>query len=76
MKDLLTYIVCGLVTKPEAVSVKEIERDDCLVLELSVDPEDMGRVIGRGGRIAKDIRTLVKSVSSRQNMKVLVDIID
>lgn len=76
MKELLAYIAQGLVTKPDAVSVTEIQRDDALVLELRVDPEDMGRVIGRNGRIAKDIRTVIKSVSIRENIKVLVDIVD
>lgn len=76
MKELLTYIAQGLVTKPEAVSVTEITRDDVLVLELRVDSSDMGRVIGKSGRIAKDIRTIIKSVSIRDNIKVLVDIVD
>lgn len=76
MKDLLTYIAQNLVTKPENVCVTCEERDDALVLKLSVDPVDMGRVIGRGGRIAKDIRTLIKSASARENKKVFVDIVD
>ncbi|MFI3115388.1 MAG: KH domain-containing protein [Clostridia bacterium] len=76
MKELLTYIAESLVTKPEAVSVTEVLKGETLVLELRVDPSDMGRVIGRNGKIAKDIRTLIKSVGSRDNVKVLVDIVD
>lgn len=76
MKELLTFIARGLVTKPEAVTVIEEERDDAKVLKLSVDSEDMGRVIGRNGRIAKDIRILVKSASSNEPKKVFVDIVD
>ena len=76
MKELLIYIAKGLVTNPSAVSVTEVMKEDALVLELRVDSVDMGRIIGRNGRIAKDIRTLVKSVGSRDNVKVLVDIVD
>ena len=57
MKDLLLYIAQNLVENPDAVSVTEIERDGELTLELRVAPEDMGKVIGRQGRIAKEIRT-------------------
>lgn len=76
MKELLIYIAKSLVTKPDAVSVTEVMKEETLVLELRVDSDDMGRVIGRNGRIAKDIRTLVKSVGSRNNVKVMVDIVD
>ena len=61
LKDLLLYIARNLVENPDAVSVTEVEGDQELTLELRVAPEDMGKVIGRQGRIAKEIRTLVRS---------------
>lgn len=76
MKDLLTYIAKSLVENPDAVNVTEIEKEDGLVLELRVAPDDMGKVIGKHGRIAKEIRTVVKSAALRDNIKVSVDIVD
>lgn len=76
MKDLLTYIAQNLVEHPQAVDVKEAETDGNVVLELRVDPSDMGKVIGRQGRIAKEIRTLMRSVAQRQGKKVSVEIMD
>ncbi len=75
MKELLLYIARNLVDNPDTVSVAEIEGDET-VLELRVAPEDMGKVIGRQGRIAREIRTVVKSVAQRQGKKVSVDIVD
>ena len=75
MKELLTYIAQNLVDNPDAVSVTEYESGGETVLELRVDPEDMGKVIGRQGRIAKEIRTVVRSVAQRSNKKVSVEII-
>ncbi len=76
MKELLTYIVQSLVEHPEAVSVSEVELSGETVLELRVAPEDMGKVIGRQGRIAKEIRALMRSVAQRQGKKISVDIVD
>lgn len=76
MKDLLTYIAQNLVEHPQAVDVQETETDGNVVLELRVDPSDMGKVIGRQGRIAKEIRTLMRSVAQRQDKKVSVEIMD
>ena len=76
MKDLLTYIAQNLVEHPQAVDVQETETDGNVVLELRVDPSDMGKVIGRQGRIAKEIRTLMRSVAQRQVKKVSVEIMD
>ena len=76
MKDLLTYIAQNLVEHPQAVDVQETETDGNVVLELRVDPSDMGKVIGRQGRIAKEIRTLMRSVAQRQGKKVYVEIMD
>ncbi len=76
MKDLLTYIAKSLVENPDAVSVTEVQNEDGLVLELRVSPDDMGKVIGKHGRIAKEIRTVIKSAALRDNIKVSVDIVD
>ena len=76
MKDLLTYIAQNLVEHPQAVDVQETETDGNVVLELRVDPSDMGKVIGRQCRIAKEIRTLMRSVAQRQGKKVSVEIMD
>jgi uncharacterized protein len=66
-----------LVSKPEAVSVEQFEEQDgTVVLELSVDDEDYGRVIGRGGRTANALRTLVKASAVREHKRVLIDIVD
>ncbi|MCI5810711.1 MAG: KH domain-containing protein [Clostridiales bacterium] len=75
MKELLYYIVRQIVDHPDAVSINEVTRDDTLVLELSVDPSDMGKVIGRQGKIAKSIRSIVKAAAIRENIRVNVDII-
>ena len=76
MKELLTYIARNLVDNPDAVSVTEYPGEGETVLELRVAPEDMGKVIGRQGRIAKEIRTLMRSVAQRQGTKVSVEIVD
>ncbi len=76
MKELLLYIAQNLVDNPDAVTVTEIQNDNDTVLELRVAPDDMGKVIGRQGKIAKEIRTLVKSVAQRQDKKVSVEIVD
>lgn len=76
MKDLLLYIARSLVQQPDKVTVTEIEGGDELTLELRVAPEDMGKVIGRQGRIAKEIRTLVRAYAQRTGVKVSVDICD
>ena len=76
MKELLLYMAKNLVDDPEAVTVTEIPDEDGKVLELHVAPSDMGKVIGRQGRIAKEIRTIVKTVAQRTGEKVTVDIVD
>lgn len=74
MKDLLIYIVKNIVEFPDDVTVNEVSKDDGIVLELSVNSSDIGKVIGRQGRIARAIRTLVKSAAIKSNQKVSVDI--
>ena len=76
MKELLTYVARNLVDNPDQVSVTQRDADGEIVLELRVAPEDMGKVIGRQGRIAKEIRTLVRSVAQRSGKRVSIDIID
>jgi predicted RNA-binding protein YlqC (UPF0109 family) len=75
MKELLTYIAQNLVESPDAVVVSQREEEDEVILELRVAPEDMGKVIGRQGRIAKEIRALMRSMAQRQGKRVTVDII-
>ena len=76
MKELLLYMAKNLVDDPEAVTVTEIEAEDGKVLELHVAEGDMGKVIGRQGRIAKEIRTIIKTVAQRTGEKVTVEIVD
>ena len=77
MKDLLEYLVKGLVEHPDAVRITEIEENDgTIVLELSVDEDDYGSVIGRGGRTAMALRTVVKVAAVKEQRRVFVDIVD
>ncbi len=76
MKELLENIAQSLVDNPDGVVVDETVNDNGTLLELKVDPSDMGKIIGKQGRIAKAIRTVVKAVASKEDKKVRVDIID
>ena len=75
MKDLLYYIVANLVDCPDEIQIDEIEKDNETVLELRVAKDDMGKVIGRQGRIAKEIRTIIRSAANRADRRVSVEII-
>ncbi len=76
-RDLLEYLARGLVDEPDHVKVKEVREDDgSVVLELSVAQDDYGNVIGRGGRTASALRTVVKSAAVRHGHRVFVDIVD
>ncbi len=75
MKEVLEIIAKALVEKPDEVSVTEIEDGDGVILELRVADSDMGKVIGKQGRIAKAIRTVVKAAASIENKRVSVDIV-
>jgi predicted RNA-binding protein YlqC (UPF0109 family) len=75
LKELVEVIAKALVDHPEMVKVRETENERSIVLELTVAPEDMGKVIGRNGRIARAIRTVVKSSSARLDKKVIVEIL-
>ena len=76
MKDLVEIIAKSLVDNPNEVHVNEIQGEQDLVHELRVAPEDMGKVIGKQGRVAKAIRTVVKAAALNENQKVVVEIID
>ena len=75
MVELVKYMAQALVEKPEAVDVREVENEDSIVIELRVDPDDMGKVIGKQGRIAKAIRSVVKAAASKDDKKVVVEIV-
>ena len=77
MKDLLEYLARGLVEHPDAVRVTEVEENDgTIVLELSVDEDDYGSVIGRGGRTAMALRAVIKAAAVKEQRRVFVDIVD
>jgi predicted RNA-binding protein YlqC (UPF0109 family) len=76
MKELLEYLAQGLVERPDAVHVEQVEEEDATVLELSVADDDYGNVIGRGGRTASALRAVIKSAGVKRNRRVFVDIID
>ena len=76
MKELLTYIIQSLVENPDEVSVTERKAEGETVFEVRVAEGDMGKVIGRQGRIAKEIRALVKAHGLRDGRKIMVDILD
>ena len=76
-KELLEYLAQGLVDEPEEVSVEQFEEDDgTIVFELCVAEEDYGKVIGRGGRTAHALRTVVKAAATGDGRRVLLDIVD
>gem|GEM_PF-328130 len=76
VRDLLEYLARGLVERPERVRVRELPEEEAIVLELSVDDGDYGNVIGRGGRTANALRTVIKSAAARRRQRVFVDIVD
>jgi uncharacterized protein len=75
MSDLVEYIAKALVDNPDEVSVNEVEGSQSIIIELKVAGEDMGKVIGKQGRIAKAIRTVVKAAAIKENKRVVVEII-
>jgi predicted RNA-binding protein YlqC (UPF0109 family) len=74
--DLVEYLARRLVESPDAVSVDEVEEDGALVIQLRVATEDLGRVIGRGGRIARALRTLVRAGGAHGDRRVLLEIVE
>ncbi|HWX76859.1 MAG TPA: KH domain-containing protein [Candidatus Acidoferrales bacterium] len=76
MKELVQYLARSLVNHPDAVEVKETEGEVASVLELRVAKEDLGRIIGKQGRTAKSIRTLLNAAASRTNRKIVLEIVE
>lgn len=76
MKDLVAFIATHLVDHPDAVEVNEVERDDMLVLELRVAKEDLGKVIGKQGRTAKAIRSLLTAAAGKSEKRVRLEILE
>jgi uncharacterized protein len=76
MTELLEFLVKALVEEPEAVVVEELEEDGDLIYEITVADGDLGRVIGKGGRVANAIRTIAKAAAVRIDRRVIVDILD
>jgi predicted RNA-binding protein YlqC (UPF0109 family) len=77
VRDLLVYLARALVDEPDRVEVESFEEDDgTIVLELSVADDDYGQVIGRGGRTAQALRTVIKAAAVKDNRRVLVDIVE
>ena len=75
MVELVKYIAQSLVENPDAIDVREVENPDSITIELRVAPEDMGKVIGKQGRIAKAIRTVIRAATPRDAKQVFVEII-
>ena len=73
--ELVEYLARQLVDAPDAVRVEEVERDDALVLQLYVAEDDLGKVIGRGGRIARALRTVARASGARDDKRVLLEIV-
>jgi predicted RNA-binding protein YlqC (UPF0109 family) len=77
MRELLEFLARSLVAEPDAVEVTEVEEiDGEVVLELEVAEDDLGRVIGRGGRVANALRSVMKAAATREEKRVVVDILD
>ena len=76
MKELVDYIVKALVDKPEEVEIAETQGESLSIIEIKVAKEDMGKVIGKEGRIANSIRTVAKAAAAKQDKKVTVEILD
>ena len=77
MRELLVYLAKALVDQPDQVEVEQFEEDDgTLVLELSVAADDYGQVIGRGGRTAQALRSVIKAAAVKDNRRVLIDIVE
>ncbi len=76
MTEIVEYLARRLVDEPDAVRVEEVERDGAVVLQLHVAPDDVGKVIGRQGRIARALRTIVRASAARRAHRVLLEIVE
>jgi predicted RNA-binding protein YlqC (UPF0109 family) len=75
-REVIEYLARRLVDEPDAVSVEEVERDGAIVLQLHVAKDDVGKVIGRQGRIARALRTVVRASAARREQRVLLEIVE
>lgn len=75
MRQLVEYIAKSLVDKPEEVQIREVEGEQSIILELHVAPEDMGRIIGKQGHIARAMRVLLKASAARQGKRAMLEIV-
>ncbi len=76
MKEILTTIIKSLVTDESAISINEVEGEQSVIYEVKVAEKDMGKVIGKEGRIAKAIRTIMKALAAKENKKITIEFID
>ncbi len=76
MQELIKHIALALVDKPESVEVKDVEREDCQVLELHVAPDDLGKVIGKQGRTARAMRSLLRAARPDQEKRLRLEIVE
>jgi predicted RNA-binding protein YlqC (UPF0109 family) len=76
MKELVRYLAKSLVSNPDAVEIRQTDNDGASVIELKVAKEDLGRIIGKQGRTAKSIRTLLNAAASRDNRRVVLEIVE
>ena len=76
MKELVRYLAKSLVSNPDAVEIKETDNEGGSVIELKVAKEDLGRIIGKQGRTAKSIRTLLNAAASRDNRRIVLEIVE
>lgn len=74
MKDILNYIISSIVQKPEAVQIKEEEQDGIINFLITVDKEDMGRIIGKGGKVIKSIRNVMKIPAIKNNKRIFISL--
>lgn len=76
MKEILETVIRNLVSEPEAISINEVQGEQSVVFEIRVAEKDMGKVIGKEGKVAKAIRTIIKAVAAKEDKRVTVEFID
>ncbi len=76
MKEILETVIRNLVSEPEAISINEVQGEQSIVFEIRVAEKDMGKVIGKEGKVAKAIRTIIKAVAAKEDKRVTVEFID
>ena len=76
MKEILTTIIQSLVSKPDSITINEIENEKSIIFEVKVNEEDMGKVIGKQGKIAKSIRTIIRAIAAKEQKRVSIEFLD